>query len=165
VVVRVNVKADGTVETVDVTTGTGYPALDHAAVDAVKAWRFAAATDEQGKAVAGAATFALTFTPPARDLDPDATCGQLNTEVAELRARFPEASLDQVPLLGPYKDMAEATDEALPASMRGAILAEFPQLLEKVVAACAAAQPEEELFSTYLAVLSPDEPRKKRRKN
>ena len=40
VVLRVQVKADGTAETVDVAESSGFPRLDQAARDAVQRWRF-----------------------------------------------------------------------------------------------------------------------------
>jgi TonB family protein len=137
VTLRVHVTVDGTVEKVEVTSGTGYPALDQAAVDAVKQWTFAPAQDKQGNAVAGSTSFKLTFTPPRPDLDFEITCAELTRQVAELRAAEPHASLTQVPALGALQAFAETTDEVLPPEHRGAVSAAMPARIEALVAACA----------------------------
>ena len=59
VVLRVEVKPDGTVGEVSVHRTSGYPALDEAALTAVKRWRFAPPTD-------GAFSFAAVVDVPVR---------------------------------------------------------------------------------------------------
>lgn len=148
---NIKVKDDGTVEAVQVSKGTGFPALDQAAVDAAKAWKFAPATDDAGKPMGSEVTFALNFSPPPRDLDHKLTCRQLGEQVAELRAIAPEASLDNVPGLGALQDIAAATDAVLPADMRGRVLASMPKLYEDLLAACAK-EPDRPYFDVYMDV-------------
>jgi len=149
---NIKVKDDGAVEAVQVTTGTGFPALDQAAVDAAKAWKFAPATDDAGKPVAGEVTFALNFTPPPRDIDHTLTCRQLGEQVVALRALAPEAALDNVPALGALQDVAAETDAVLPAELRGQVLGSLPKLYEDLLAACAK-EPDRQYFDVYLEVM------------
>jgi TonB family protein len=164
VVLRVMVKEDGAVETVYIASSTGFPGLDQAAVDSVRTWRFAPATDEQGKPVAGTLSFALTFKPPRRELDHEITCAQLIEQAAALRANSPEASLEQLPALGAIKDLAEAVDEVLPADLRGrGLVAEMPQHYQQLLTACAQT-PDAKVMEIHAALIKTEEPAKKRRK-
>jgi TonB family protein len=137
VALRVDLKPDGGVERVEVLQSTGYAALDQAAIDAVKTWRFAPAADEQGKPVAGSLDFALNFKPPLRELDFVSTCAQVNAQVAALRAAAPEAGIDQVPAYGAIKDLAETMDEVLPAEHRGVAQAALPRTYGELQETCA----------------------------
>jgi protein TonB len=51
VVLRVQVKADDSIGFIDLQTGSGFPRLDAAALDAVKRAKFAAAKTQSGKGV------------------------------------------------------------------------------------------------------------------
>jgi TonB family protein len=137
VAVRVDLNQDGAVENVEVIKSTGYTALDQAAIDAVKKWRFAPATDEQGKPAAGSLSFALNFKPPLRELDFVSTCAQVNEQVAALRAAAPDAGIDQVPAYGAIKDLAETMDEVLPAEHRGVAQAALPRTYSELQQTCA----------------------------
>lgn len=160
VVLRVSVSEAAAIETVEVTTSTGFPALDQAAVDAVKTWRFAPATDEQGKPVAGVTSFALTFTPPIRELDLVSTCAQITEQVSALRAASPDASLEQIPAIGALRDMAEVTESVLPAEHRGSEVAKLPELYQRVLAGCAET-PDKKFMDAYFEVTKVKKPRKK----
>ena len=159
---KITVKDDGTVDAVQVAKGTGFAALDQAAVDAAKAWRFAPATDDAGKPVASEVTFALNFTPPARDIDHKLTCRGLGEQVAALRATAPEAGLENAPALGALQDIAAATDAVLPADLRGSLLASMPKLYDDLLVACAT-QPERPYFDVYMDVTGASAAGKKRR--
>jgi periplasmic protein TonB len=163
VTLRVNVAPDGSVEKVEVASGTGYAALDQAAVDAVKQWSFAPARDDHGQAVAGSTSFKLTFTPPTPDLDFEITCAELTRQVAELRAAAPHASLTQVPALGALHALAEAADEVLPPEHRGVVSAAMPARLEALVAACARL-PDEKVMDVHLRSLDSEGDSRRRTK-
>ena len=151
VTVRVGVKQDGIIENVEVIKSTGYPALDQAAIDAVKTWRFAPATDEQGKPVASTLSFALNFKPPPRELDFASTCAQVNEQVAALRAAAPDAGIDQVPAYGAIKDLAEVMDETLPAEHRGVMQAALPRIYSDLQETCAR-KPQAKFHEAYSEV-------------
>jgi len=160
VVLRVSVSEVAAIEAVDVTTSTGFPALDQAAVEAVKTWRFAPATDDTGKPVAGVTSFALKFTSPIRELDVVSTCAQITGQVAALRAASADASLEQIPAIGALRDMAEVTDSVLPAEHRGAVIATLPGLYEQVLARCADT-PDAKFMDAYFEVTKVKKTRKK----
>ena len=160
VVLRVSVSEAAVIDTVEVTSSTGFPALDQAAVEAVKTWRFAPATDETGKPVAGVTSFALKFTPPIRELDVDSTCAQITGQVAALRAASADASVEEIPAIGALRDMAEVTDSVLPAEHRGAVIATLPDLYERVLARCAD-KPNARFMEAYFEVTKVTKPRKK----
>jgi protein TonB len=153
---RVDVNDRGGVDGVEVLQATGYPALDQAAIDAVKGWRFAPAKDAGGQASAGALSFALTFTPPGRDLDLEISCGEVSQQVAALRAASPQATVDQVPALGALMDLAQSMDEALPPNLQGLVMAELPSVYDRLLQACAA-NPGANMMDIYQKIIkSPD---------
>ncbi|MBC8027194.1 MAG: energy transducer TonB [Steroidobacteraceae bacterium] len=59
--VRVFITKDGTVASAEVARSSGFPALDSAAVDAAKRWKFSAGTDEAGNAVDAPLQFKVQF--------------------------------------------------------------------------------------------------------
>lgn len=60
VLLRVAVSAEGAAEAVDVQAGSGFPRLDRAAVEAVRAWRFVPAR-QAGRAVPGIVIVPIRF--------------------------------------------------------------------------------------------------------
>lgn len=154
VALRINVDERGGVADVWVISSTGYAALDAAAMAAVKGWEFAPAKDANGKNVAGEVSFALTFTPPGRELDMKISCGEVLRQLADLRAAAPDATVDQVPALGALMDLAQSADEAMPPEARGLAMAELPSQYDRLLAACAA-NPGANMMETFQKIAFP----------
>lgn len=151
---QVSVDETGGVADVRVLKSTGYAALDEAALQAVKGWEFTPAKDADGKNVAGVVSFALTFTPPGRELDLKISCGDVVKQVDDLRAAAPDATVDQVPALGALLDLAQSVDEALPPNARGLVMAELPSMYARLLETCAA-NPGANMMDTYLRIVGP----------
>ncbi len=154
---RISVDEKGGIAGVEVLRGTGYAALDQAAMDAVQGWKFAPAKDANGKEVLADVSFALTFTPPGRDMDFKISCGEVLKQLSDLRVAAPHATVDQVPALGALKDLAESIEEAVPPNLKGLVLADLPTVYERLLEDCAA-NPGATMMETYLKIATPARP-------
>jgi len=136
VVLHFKVTETGAIESVEVKTGTGYPALDAAALEAGRKWRFEAAKDEAGKPVASEASYALKFSAEGSGGGVARTCSDINNEVRTFRATSPEADIGQMKSFAAMTGVFFLSTADEPMDKRLAIVKRLKEVYPKIVARC-----------------------------
>jgi TonB family protein len=95
VVVQILVLKDGSAGTVQLAQSSGYPALDQAALDAVKQWRFEPGRDESGAARDTEVKLAVSFKLDAEPADPQAAAEAESRAAGDAARQAMEATLKQ----------------------------------------------------------------------
>lgn len=119
------------------------PALDQAALDAVRRWRFAPATDPLGRPIEAAASVPFTFRKDSAASLQRKTCAELNRDLAHWRTLEPDAPLQQAHVYPLAQQLA--LDGLQTASALQQAIQHFPQAFEQAVQRCAQ-QPQARLM-------------------
>jgi TonB family protein len=138
VVLHFKITDTGAIESVEVEKGTEYPALDAAALEAARKWRFEAAKDESGKPVASEASYGLKFTPAGSGGSGIAkTCADINNEVGAFRAASPDADIGKMQSFSAMTGLFIVSATSEPMERRLAIAKRLKEVYPKIVERCA----------------------------
>lgn len=147
VMLDVQVLVDGSAGTVTVFQGSGYPALDQSALDAVRQWQFKPKLGTDGRPVTSMVRLPVDFrlaqaqtaSSTALQALMQQPCSQLMAEVAAFRAATPERSLGDLPVFRTSGELVFAAASRKSAEVKARVLRTLPQLYEQVALDCAAA--------------------------
>jgi TonB family protein len=137
VVLRFRISDSGAIESVVVEQGTEYPALDAAALEAAKKWRFEAAKDASGKPVASEASYALKFSAEGNGGGVARSCADLNNEVTAFRAASPGAEIGQMKSFAAMTGLFVMSLSSEPVDKRLALVKHLNEVYPKIVERCA----------------------------
>jgi protein TonB len=146
VMLDVQVLVDGSAGSVTVFQGSGYPALDQSALEAVRQWQFKPKPGPDGRPVTSLLRLPVDFRlaqPPTASSTAlqslmQQPCSALNAEVAAFRAATPERSLGELPVFRTSGELVFAAASRKPAEVKARVLRTLPQLYEQVALDCAA---------------------------
>lgn len=145
VILDVQVLVDGSAGSVTVFQGSGYPALDQSALEAVRQWQFKPKPGPDGRPVTSLLRLPVDFrlaqaptaTSTALQSLMQQPCSALNAEVAAFRAATPERSLGELPVFRTSGDLVFAAASRKSAEVKARVLRTLPQLYEQVALDCA----------------------------
>lgn len=146
VMLDVQVLVDGSALAVTVFQSSGFPALDQAAVEAVRLWQFTPKLGPEGRPVSSVLRLPVDFKlaqPQAAGAQSQLQmmlaqpCSHLNADVAAFRATSPDRPLADMPVFKTSGDLVFAAASRKSAETQARVLRNLPLLYEQVVQDCA----------------------------
>ncbi|AXQ29754.1 energy transducer TonB [Solimonas sp. K1W22B-7] len=146
VMLDVQVLPDGGVSGLTISQSSGYPALDQAALDAVRQWRFRPARGPDGVPVPGRLRLPVDFRLPERPA-PDSgsanvmamlkqPCSKLTADVAAFRAGTPWRSLSDMPTFQATGGLLASAASGKSPEVLARLTQNLPTLYEQIATAC-----------------------------